>query len=247
MALELITIDYWNTLIDSSKGVERNEFRQNALKSEIAKLGVNLDPKEYNDAMQASWQYFNKIWDDEMRTPLPIETVEFFWNYLKLPKDKDAVYNVVKAFAECNLVYQPNLIDGVMEALTELSGKYKLGIVSDTGFSPGTTLRKLLKEKDVLHFFDAFSFSDETGVSKPHPKAYETIMDQLKIEPGNCLHIGDIEKTDIAGAKNLGMKAIRFSGNPTEYVVSVNTKETNADAEIDKWPKIVEWIKENDK
>jgi len=52
----------------------------------------------------------------------------------------------------------------------------------------------------------------ELGVSKPHRKAFETVLKATDARPERSWHVGDIMKTDIKGAKALGMHAILFTG-----------------------------------
>jgi putative hydrolase of the HAD superfamily len=215
--------------------------------SEIEALGKNLSEEEFNSAMQASWEFFNHIWKNEYRTPAPDETVNFFWQKLELPESSDAVEKIVETFAESILHHPPRPMAGINEALNYLRGKYRFGIVSDTGFSPGTVLRELLQREKLLEYFEAFSFSDETKVSKPHPKAFRTVLDHFGCEPAEALHIGDIEETDVAGAKKLGMKAIRFTGDETSFFGFNKADESFADYTSDSWADIVDIIEDMDK
>lgn len=243
MSIKIITIDFWNTLFDSTGGSERNIYRINFLLDKIKSFHSELEYKEFDDAMTASWKYFNDIWLNEQRTPSTIETVEFFWDYLKLPYNEEIIEEVAVGFAECVLHHPPNLIPYVKEALEILSKEFKIGLVSDTGFSPGTILKKLMHGAGILPYFNAFSFSDETGVSKPHPKAYLYILDQFNCQPENAVHVGDIEKTDIAGAKRIGMKAIRFSGDPTAKLNSDNPTKSLADFEAHSWQEVINYVR----
>lgn len=236
--IKAITIDFWNTIFDSSGGTVRNDLRRNALLAAIEKHGIRVEADEFDVALKASWEYFNDIWRNEMRTPNVVDSVSFFWNYLKLPKDDFAVQALANYFAESVILHPPKLIDGVAAQLAELSQIYKIGLISDTGFSPGTVLKRLLEKVGILSYFTAFSFSDETGVSKPHPKAYLKVLEELNISPEEAMHIGDIEATDIVGAKQLGMKAIRFNGDPTAVYSKENTSSTLADAEMNHWQEL---------
>ncbi|NLO19898.1 MAG: HAD family hydrolase [Ignavibacteria bacterium] len=239
MSLKLITIDFWNTMFDSSNGAKRNQFRLQKLAIAIESFDRKIEQSEFNKAMQASWEYFNEIWIKEMRTPRPKDTIAFFWHCLDLPFDKNIIEKVANEFANSTLEHPPAILPGLKEALAKLSEKYKLAIVSDTGFTPGYALRELLKTNDLIQYFEAFSFSDETLVSKPHPKAFFTILEQLDIEAEEALHIGDIEQTDIAGAKGIGMKAIRYQGDPSAELSSRNTEKTIADFTADSWDETV--------
>jgi HAD superfamily hydrolase (TIGR01509 family) len=236
--IELVTLDFWNTIFDSSNGTERNKYRQRALIVELDKHGRMLNQEEFEDAMKRSWDFFNGIWFNEKRTPEPRETVEFFWNYLNIDKDEEAINRIVEEFAISTVKFPPKLNEGAYEAILELKKKFKIALVSDTGFTSGVLLRKILDRFNILPFFDSLSFSDETGVSKPHPNAFMKVLNELNCKPENSIHIGDIEKTDIEGAKSLGMYAIRYSGDKTASLAKQNPKKTKADAEIASWSEI---------
>lgn len=246
MAIKVITVDFWNTLLDSTKGRERNAYRLSVLKNELNALGVEFTDDQYTGALKSSWEYFNNIWKNEQRTPNTLETVMYFWKENNIPEVEESINRVVDAFANCNLIYQPSLIHGVRDALEKLSGDFKLAIISDTGFSPGSILRRLMEEKGILKYFSAFSFSDETGVSKPNAKAFTEVLGSLGAEPGEALHIGDIEDTDILGAKTVGMKAIRFNSDEPDLYSRNNPKESLADYQADSWEDVLDIIYTNE-
>ncbi len=240
--IELVTLDFWNTIFDSSNGIERNKYRQRALIVELDKHGRMIRQEEFEDAMKKSWEFFNGIWFNEKRTPEPKETVDFFWNYLKMKKNDESVDKIVEEFAQSTIKHPPKLNEGALDAIIKLKEKYKLALVSDTGFTSGVLLRDILKSNEILHYFDSLSFSDETGVSKPHPEAFQKVLDDTGCKAENSVHIGDIERTDIEGAKALGMHAIRYSGDKTAALAKQNPKKTIADAEIDNWADIPDFI-----
>ena len=82
----------------------------------------------------------------------------------------------------------------------------------DVGLTSSSTLRARLDRLGVLDAFDAWSFSDETGVFKPAPEAFRAALDPLGVDPRDAAHIGDNERTDIAGANALGMVSVRYQG-----------------------------------
>lgn len=243
MNIKVITIDFWNTIFDSSNGNERNIHRIKEMKNEISRMGLNISEEKYQNVLEQSWEYFNNIWRNQQRTPSAEESRNFFWEKLNLPDNNGEADKILKIFAESVLYYPPKLIVGAKEALEELSHNYKLALVSDTGFSPGKILRRLMYENDILHYFSAFSFSDETEVAKPHSTAFLTILDQFNVKPSEALHVGDIEDTDIKGAKSLGMYAVRFNGDPTALLNLNKSKESIADFMSDNWKDIVLFIK----
>src|SRR5262249_51168368 len=86
------------------------------------------------------------------------------------------------------------------------------------GFSPGRVLRRVLADSGILPAFDSLVFSDEAGCSKPHLEVFKRTATRLGTEPERMAHIGDLEHTDIVGAKAAGYRAIRFVGvTPLEH------------------------------
>lgn len=240
--LKVITVDFWNTIFDSSNGIERNQLRINTLKSKFMELGFKISDEEFQIAMQKAWEFFNGIWKNEQRTLSTYDSVLFFWQYFNAPFDKRAIEEVVSVFEDCILEYPPTLFEGAIEAFQQLSQKFKLGIISDTGFSPGQVLRRLLDQNYILHYFSAFSFSNETGVAKPHPKAYLKILEKFNCKPENALHIGDIEETDIEGAKNLNMYAIRFLAYQPDFLNEDSEFHSRADYIAKSWYEVMEIV-----
>jgi len=238
MSIQTVTIDFWNTIFDSSNGKARNAHRLRTLVEAIDKTGIYVSGDAINSALEASWANFEHFWTIKQRTPTTRETVDFIWHKLSLPNATDAVEFVENEFAQGVLIHSPKLIEGVEESLSLLSKEFKLSLISDTGFSPGTVLRDLMKRNNIYDYFSSFSFSDETGVSKPDSKAFFTALEPLATLPEFALHIGDIEHTDIKGAKALGMKAIRFNGDLTDFVSMRNTQTSQADREANSWTEV---------
>jgi putative hydrolase of the HAD superfamily len=136
------------------------------------------------------------------------------------------------------LDHPPQLLPGVREALAFLAARAKLAIISDTAFSPGSILRELMVEQDIDRYFSGYVFSDETGIAKPHPEAFAAALNQLQGAPEEGVHIGDIERTDIRGARGAGMKAILYDGGSERSKYAED--ETAADAVMHHWNEIEE-------
>ena len=106
-------------------------------------------------------------------------------------------------------------VPGALEAVRRLRHRgFRLGIVSDTGFRPGRVLRRQLAAVGILDCFESagLAFSDEVGVPKPHPRIFEAALRGLGVEPGEAVHVGDLKFTDVAGARGVGMRVLRFNG-----------------------------------
>ena len=106
-------------------------------------------------------------------------------------------------------------VSGVEAALGRLRERgLRLGIVCDSGMMVGRVLRGQLERSGLARHFEAgaLAFSDEVGVTKPRPEIFRRALAGLGAEPGQAAHVGDLRFTDMAGARALGMRAVRFRG-----------------------------------
>ena len=79
--------------------------------------------------------------------------------------------------------------------------------------TPSTILRAHLDRHGVLELFDHWSFSDEVGWYKPDRRIFEHALEGLGgVAPDRAAHVGDIRRTDVAGALGMGMVAVRYCG-----------------------------------
>ena len=115
---------------------------------------------------------------------------------------------VVKYFEEVLLEDPPTLHEGVKLTLESLYGKYPIGLISDSGLTPGRVLRKVLKLRGILRFFLFTIFSDEVGYNKPNPIIFKQALKLLGVQPQETVHVGDLLETDITGAKGVGMLTV---------------------------------------
>jgi putative hydrolase of the HAD superfamily len=93
-----------------------------------------------------------------------------------------------------------------------LAQRFRLGLISDVGLTPGRVLRELMRRDGLLSHFQALTFSDETGATKPLPGQFLRTLAALQARPQEAAHIGDLPETDLAGARGVGMRAILFLG-----------------------------------
>ena len=77
------------------------------------------------------------IWQEQHRTALASERVGSILTHLEVSLPDESVSELVVSFEELLLEHPPILIEGAREVLTHLAKRYRLGIISDVGFSPG--------------------------------------------------------------------------------------------------------------
>ncbi len=236
--LTTITIDFWNTLVDSSNGEARKRYRMASLRKALHSEGRRWDEEEIAAAFKRVYEAFEERWFGEKRTMSASESIALIWEFLGVRMSAGAHDSVSAAFEESILHAMPALLPGAADAVAELARKYKLALISDTALSPGVALRDVLDRLGIGRHFKTMVFSDETGVAKPHPLAFETALKACGAEAKEAVHIGDIERTDVAGAKQAGMMALLFRGDAKARYFDPEAS-TAADAVAYSWEEAV--------
>ncbi len=120
--------------------------------------------------------------------------------------NEDAISATILEIENASLLADLELLPGVRETIPALAAAgYRLGIISDTSLTTGRILRSFLEKDGLLDCFTALTFSDETGYPKPDRRMFESTLAELGADPAQAVHVGDTPRTDIAGAKALGM------------------------------------------
>lgn len=70
------------------------------------------------------------------------------------------------------------------------------------------------------------------GMGKPHPAAYENVMQHYGVEGMNCVYIGDNPNKDFITARQLGWQTIRIRRPHSEHGYLSLCKEKEADISI---------------
>jgi putative hydrolase of the HAD superfamily len=111
------------------------------------------------------------------------------------------------------LEHEVRAVEGAREILESLRrAGIRRALICDTGFAPGAVVRRLLDRTGLLDLLEVTVFSDELGVPKPHARAFTTALAALGVSPESAIHVGDLRRSDIAGARAAGMASVRFRG-----------------------------------
>ena len=106
----------------------------------------------------------------------------------------------------------PDLAPRAAEAVRELASRgIALGIISNTGRTPGVILRRVLERHDLLRHFTAVSYSDEVGYRKPDAEIFRRTLAELGVEAGEAAHVGDNPVADVQGAQGVGMRGVHYA------------------------------------
>ncbi|MCJ7737688.1 MAG: HAD family hydrolase, partial [Anaerolineae bacterium] len=161
-----------------------------------------------------AWTVWERTWIEEHRS-LPISCwLDELLGALDAKLPSDTRRSLCRTLQEIYLSEDcaPQPIAGVLDIVPRLAQRYRLGLISDTGLTPGRVLREVMNRDGLLRYFSVETFSDEIGVTKPEPQAFIHTLEALGVPAGAAAHIGDLPETDIVGARGVGMRAILFLG-----------------------------------
>ena len=214
MAVEAVTFDYWNTLCCEPPGGYLRGRRLEAMNLRLVDAGVADAGPELAAAYDAAWLAYVDAWQSN-RQYTGLDAARHIAGHVEARYGLNGRVreNLMEAFASVSDTAELVLIEGVADALAALSDRgLALGIVCDVGFTPSSELRRHLARHGILRYFTHWAFSDEVGVYKPDRRIFEYALDGLgSPDPGVCAHVGDRRRTDIAGAKAMGMTAVRLN------------------------------------
>ena len=208
--LEAVTFDFWNTLVAEGVAGSDRGRRWHAI---LAGHGLDVTDEQLAAALEASWKWFDRRWRAGTVVATH-EAVAVAVGHLPVevpPPVRDELAEVVVRGADpADMVVAP----GIGDSLERLSSAgVRIGIICDVGLTPSVTLRSYLDHHGLLRYFDHWSFSDEVGAYKPDRVMFDHAARGLgDPAPERTAHVGDLLRTDVAGARSAGWISVRYRG-----------------------------------
>ncbi|WP_281613359.1 YjjG family noncanonical pyrimidine nucleotidase [Flammeovirga sp. SubArs3] len=187
-------------------------------KYKIGEQGVNIE-----DFLAAYKKINHQLWD--------------LYNHSKVTKEDIRLKRFPMAYEEIGLdpttcpdrigdeyleicPHKPYLIEGCVELLEGLKGKYTLHILSN-GFDKTQSIK--LSTTGLNKYFDVVVTSESCGAKKPSPEIYTYALEKAGANVDNSIMIGDNPITDIKGAKDFGLQTIYFGQENTVADIEVKS------------------------
>jgi FMN phosphatase YigB (HAD superfamily) len=210
--IRAVTFDFWNTLMFEERG-SLSGLRLAAWAGLLEEAGFATEREQIGAVFESSWRGFNARWSAGEHV-LSVRVAEEALEALGYDVPPDVRAALLDAFTDAGMEGQLFPAEGVGDAIAALrDAGIRLGIICDVGLTPSRVLRHHLDQHGLLEHFDHWSFSDEVGCFKPDPRIFEHALAGLgDPDPAAAAHIGDIRRTDIAGAQAMGMLAVRYAG-----------------------------------
>jgi FMN phosphatase YigB (HAD superfamily) len=209
---DAVTFDYWNTLVWEDLGHTRG-LRAEACAGLLEEAGFAMERALLDAVLEQTWQRHVERWTANQQYQA-VHAAEELVEQLGFDLPAAVRGDLIEAFTGAGHHAELHLAEGVAECLRTLkAGGLRLGVICDVGMTPSPILRDHLDRHGLLELFEHLSFSDEVGHYKPSPVIFEHALAGLGVvSPDRAAHVGDIRRTDVAGARAMGMTAIRYTG-----------------------------------
>lgn len=213
MALTAVTFDHWNTLVFEDDVANLSHRRIDAWVARLHEEGHPIDPELLRGTFATTWEAFTVDWHAGVQRT-GADAARHALSILDLPITDELHGELVDHFVDVGKHVDFNLTEGIEDLLRTLKDAgLKIGIICDVGFTPSSHLRDHLERRGLLQYFDGWSFSDEVGFYKPAKEIFDHALSTVgDPDPSTVAHIGDLRRTDVAGALAMGMTAVRYAG-----------------------------------
>ncbi|MEZ4590915.1 MAG: YjjG family noncanonical pyrimidine nucleotidase [Chloroflexota bacterium] len=202
MPYKWLLFDVDNTLLDF------DQTEALALESNFAQHHLPFPPEAKQRYHQINKSYWARLERKEI-TPEGLRTGRFQDLFDELGMTFDAELFASSYLAQ--LGQQAPLMDGVMELLGGLNGRFQLAIITN-GLADVQHPR--LEKSGLKPYFSPIIISQEIGVSKPNPGIFDAAFAQMNQPAKNeVLIIGDSLSSDILGGINYGIDTCWFNPN----------------------------------
>ena len=197
--LKLVSFDVWDTLFSV-----RAYYRDIAV--ELSKL-VSVEPATLEGKLVEGYRKIRAIrraggFNDSEIVQSSLEAMAKFLNL-----DSEIVARAIINATE-NSRPEQYLMEKAAEAVRQVKELgFKLIVVGNVVFWPGSYNRVLLERAGLSKFFDEQFYADELKVSKPKPEIFAKALAVFNVQPQEALHVGDSLFEDLVGAVLAQMNA----------------------------------------
>ncbi|HUP46798.1 MAG TPA: HAD family hydrolase [Thermoanaerobaculia bacterium] len=214
--LKAIGFDLWETLITNTPELSRRQSRLRLTRMEaiLTARGHAAEAVRIEHAYRSQWHRCQELyWSADIDVPCRRQ-IEHFLEALQLDPATfrdEALDELEHAYAHAAVEIPPALVDGASALLAGLRGRgLAIGLISNTGRTPGYALRRILEELGLAAHIDVMVFSNEHGACKPRQSIFEALREGLGVGYPEMLFVGDNLHVDVYGAQRCGMRAVHF-------------------------------------
>jgi putative hydrolase of the HAD superfamily len=227
--IKAIGFDFFNTLMTIDPEALREAWKR--LTGSLEKSGLAVESESFRQAYRETAM---RLVAESKATGK--ETHNRFWISAALTAigqnlgpDDPTISLAVEAYFSTFFDYC-RIIPETIEMLNRISGKYRLGILSN--FTDGPTVIKLLDHLELAPFFDTVLVSGAIGYRKPLPLVFEMLVENLGSEKDQTLYVGDSLDPDVLGATQSGLRPVWMTYVQDHHLPSVPNLASETDERL---------------
>jgi FMN phosphatase YigB (HAD superfamily) len=206
-SVRAVTFDCWGTLIQDSNFEPSAAVRLAAL---IEASGGRLDDTAARDLYDRAWREHHTSWIDGRQYGSP-GIAQYCVTELGVD-DPIVCDRLTEAFEDAGRHGHVEALEAAPETLRLLrEAGIRTALVCDTGLTPGRVVRDFLDDLGLLQNLEFCAFSNEVGEPKPNPGIFYAALEAISSKPDEGVHVGDLLRTDVEGARDIGMKTVRIT------------------------------------
>lgn len=210
--IDTVTFDVWNTLLVHDFYDDRvKHARIGRIGGALAGAGLGVSNDDLGKAYEYTEARLASLWRRERDVGLEGH-VDMFLEGLGLEASDCNKGIIREPYSRALLDFEPALVEGAGEALARLKEKgYRIGLISNTGRTPGETIKLILEDRGIFRYFDSMTFSNEVGYVKPCRRIFERALEGLGSSAQSTAHVGDSMLLDVYGSRKAGMRSVLFN------------------------------------
>ena len=212
--IDVFFFDMGSTVLDfhasKKSDIEMEETGLLKVKKYIEKMYYFIDIKKLNLEVFQPWlEYINTSRKEMLQEKRIDEMIYEYFMKNNILLNRDEINKILKLHYS-EFANEVVINDGFIEAASYLKKKdKKLGIISNISY-PEKIFIDIFKKLKIYHLFDDYMFSYSNVYMKPHKSMYICPLMKFKVMSKQTIMIGDNYKTDILGAKALGIKTCLY-------------------------------------
>jgi HAD superfamily hydrolase (TIGR01549 family) len=214
--LKAISFDLWETLLTDTPELSRQQERLRLERMErvLMERGFAAESDRIEQAYRRLWHRCHELyWSRDEDIACRVQ-IEHFLEELGLDAatfDESSLAALEEVYAGAAIDVLPSVVAGAHEVVAGLRERgYRIGLISNTGRTPGYALREILDRVGLASSIDAMVYSNEHGVCKPHPSIFATLREALGVAYDEMMFVGDNLYVDVHGAQRLGITGVHF-------------------------------------
>jgi putative hydrolase of the HAD superfamily len=206
-----VTFDCWNTLLREEDWPEAHRRRADAVLRAARESGARVEPEAAAAAFDRAWQRHVDLWIEGVASGAR-QVAGWAMHELGALAHGPGFELLVAHLEHASHSSRVVPVDGAVETVERLvAAGVRCALICDTGLTPGRVVREHLTRLGMIPGLAAQLFSDEVGVPKPNPRIFHAALAALAVAPAGAFHVGDLRRTDVAGARGVGMGSVRLS------------------------------------